>query len=336
MNHATRIAALCGLCLLACEARGLAAEYVWQEDGGWTAAPEPDPGTPAGRLAGIRADLERGRNRRAIQAVEQLLREHPDAPQAEEAMHLAGRAAMQRGRYYDAYEWFERQLRSYPDGQLADRALVREMEIAEAFLQGRKRVVLGFLRLPARAEGVEILRRVAEHAPGSELADRALLRIGDYHFERGEYVQAVDAYDEYRVLFGQGERASHAALQAARAVFRSFKGLAWDVTPLVEAEQRLRAFRQRWPLRAREADVGALLARIDQLRAEKLLQTAGFYRRVSRPRAARFYCRQVARAYPDSDAADRARAVMERLEPREPPARVRTGAETGSESEGEE
>lgn len=284
-------------------------EYVWK-DGKWVPTVKPAAGTPAGELAAIRALVERGQRKKALAAVEHFCLTYPDNPSCEEAMLLAGQAELDAGRYYQAYEQFEKQLTAYPNGLFLERALIREMEVAEAFLAGKKRIVMKVLRLPARDEGLTIMRGIADHAPASEIAERALLRIAEYHYGRSEYAEAADDYDHYLAMFPKSARAPQAMLQAAQATYASFRGVAYDETPLIEAEQRFRTIIEQYPVLARKANLSRTVQRIVATRAERVHQTARFYDRTGRKTAARFYYRQVMEEYPDSAWAGSARRAL--------------------------
>lgn len=267
-------------------------EYVW-EGGEWTATAEPGEQTPAGQIALIRLQLDQGKYRQAVKTAERFLDKYPDHDACEEAMMLTGQAEMDRGRYMKAYEWFSRQLARFPSGHLAGRALNRQYDIADAFLKGRKRTVLGFIRVSARAEGLRILEGIVAHAPGSELAEKSLLRMGDYHEDRQEYDKAITAYDRYVEMFPRGESAAYAMLQAARSRYAMYRGPSFDDTPLIEARLRFRHFAERFPQPARENNIADVLRRIDDQRAEKDFHIAQFYDRTDRDDAAEFYYRRV-------------------------------------------
>jgi len=291
----------------------VAEDQMERRGGKWVRVKPAEPGTPAGDVAVIREHFESGRRRSAVKAAKKFLKAYPDSPSREEAMLLAGQAQFDRGRYFQAYEWYEKQLTEFPRGEHYERALDRECKVAEKFLAGRPRIIWGFIRLPARDEGIEILSGVAEHAPGSTFADRSLMRIGDYHYDRRDYPEAVDAYDHYVRMFGRTPRTPYARLQAGQALFESYRGPEHDGTPLLEAQQRLRTYATAYPARATQANVTEMLEQITDQRAEKLYHTGRFYERVSRPKAAAFYYRLVRKDYPQTRWAEQAEEDLARF-----------------------
>ena len=283
-------------------------------DGKWVKLPPPQQGTPAGELAIVRRDMDKKDYAKAVKHAKRFLKRYPADPLAEEAMALAGDAQMQRGRYWDAYKLYERQLRRHPAGMLADRSIDREMEIARAWLGGRKRRLAGTLLISAREDALELLEKIAERATGSDRGQTALLTIADHYFDNAKWTAAADVYDSFLKLYGNSPRAAHADLRAAEAYRRSYRGSAWDETPLIEAEQRYKAFAMRHPVAARKAAVEQILWEIHEDRAAKQYAVGQFYLRMSQSDAATHYFKIVVSEYADTAWAGQAQAAMAQLQ----------------------
>jgi len=312
MNTLGRLLSLAAIVILAPQPlRAAQQQYEWTGES-WVPLARPAEGTADGELALVRQYVHDGKTSKAVKAAKKFVKRYPGHPAGEEVMMLAGQAEFDRGRYYQAYEWFEKQLANYPAGPLFDRSLKKEYEIAEAFLAGKKRII-GPLRLGARSEGLEILHRITEHAPGSDLARSALLRIGDYHFERREWNRAAEAYDEFLKLYGKSGQAAYAALRAARAALFMYKGAAFDDTPLLDAEQRFRNFLERFPDAARQEKVPQLLHNITELKAERLYAAGQFYERIGREQAARAAYERILQDYAGTSWASTAGQQLTRL-----------------------
>jgi len=301
IRHLRAIAALALLGALFAGAAGpaWADEYILK-DGKWVAAPKPGKGTVGGELALIRQQIEAKSYKAATAAADQFCKDRSDSPSCEEAMLLGAQAQLDAGMYYQAFERLEAMLARFPNGLFLERALTREVEVANAFLAGKKRVVGRIFKLPARGEGLTILRKVSEHAPGTDIAERAMLRIGEYYFERKEYSDSADAYDEFLTLNPKSARVPHAMAKAAEATFQSFKGVAYDETPLVEAEARYKALLSQYPDEARKVRAVEVLREIVTIRGERAYETAKFYERTGRRQSAMFYYRQVVEEFPST------------------------------------
>lgn len=287
-------------------------EYEWK-DGKWVKTAAPVKGTPAGELAMVRGHFAKGWNRTTVRAAKKFLKKYPIEPESEEVMSLAGRAEVRRGRYFQAYEWFERQITQFPNGQYFERALEGDFEIANAFLAGKKRIALKVFYLSAREDGLMIMERIVQHAPGSSLAEKSLLRIADYHFQKADYADAVRAYDQYMEVFSRSDRASYAMIQAARASHGVFRGVQYDSAPLLDAQQRYRMFAKRFPIQAERANVPRILEGIRSTLAHKVYAVGEFYERTGRTGPAKFYYRQVISKYPQTEWEAKSRQALLRL-----------------------
>ncbi|MBL7133616.1 MAG: outer membrane protein assembly factor BamD [Phycisphaerae bacterium] len=292
-----RIAAGCAVLLLVSSCSSVAEGGFEWRTGKWVRSPAATKVSPAGQLAIIRQLIDNGHNAKAVKGAKAFIKKYPQHDHCQEAMMLAGEGELARARYYQAFQWFEKQLARFPTGKHFQRALDREFKVAEAFLAGKKRIVWGFVRLPSKDEGLEILSRIAEHAPSSAIAAKAMMRIGDYHYNADHYAEAVNAYDEYLAMFKKSPGAAHAMLQAARATQAQFAGIRFDETPLIDAEQRFKAFAERFPQAAEKENISKILDQIADTLAEKLYACGEYYVRTGKPSAAAFYYKQVVDRY---------------------------------------
>ena len=294
--------------VIALPAAGEKAELIWT-DGEWVRLPAPAQGTPEGEAAIVRRELDAGRHGKALKAAKRFLKRRTLHPLREYVLSLAGDAQMRRGNYWKAHRQFKRQIGEFPKGKLAERALEREMEIARAYLGGRKRKV-GPLRLNAGDDGVEILEDVAAHAPLADRAEVAMMTIGDHYFAKRRWEEAAVQYDSFTKLYPKSSRTDTAHLRAAESFRRTYRGPRYDETPLVEAEQRYLVIKRDHPAAADDAGVANILRQIRSDRACKQFETGRFYARIGRPGAAEYYFKLVAADYADTPWVDPARKEL--------------------------
>jgi len=289
-------------------------EHVWK-DGKWVPAPKPAEGTPEGELALVRKYLDKERPKSALKATKKFLARYPNDSRREEIMMLSGQAEMDRGRYVKAYERFNEQMDQYRNGAFYDRAVQRQYEIADAFLKGRKRRAMWMFRVSAVDKGIDILNGIADRVPGTVVAEKALLRVGDYHYDAKRVVEAVEAYDHYIKTFPQSprQRMGYAMLRAARARYAQYRGEAFDDTPLIDAQQRFSIYAGRYPEQANKANVPMVLSQIRNSLVRRYFASAKFYQRVGRKTAAIFYYRKVVAQSAESHWARRAEDALTAL-----------------------
>lgn len=278
--------------------------------GGWEAE---EAGTPEGDVASIRTLFDAGKFSSVVSAAGKHVRKYPGERTHEEAFHLAGQAELGRGHYYQAYEWFEKQIIQFPSGELFERGLLGEIEAGEALMGGEKKLMWGFIWVTAKDEGVMILERVTEHAPGTRLAEEVLFKIGDWYYERSKWAEAIETYDQFVGLFPNGLKTPDAMLNAARATESMYRGTNFDEAPLIEAEQRYLLIQEQFPEQAGQARVAEAIRNVRNERAAKLYESATFYERTNRYDSALYYYKRIVNEFPDTRHAVTSRAALRQL-----------------------
>ncbi len=279
-------------------------------DGQWQAVERLEPQSPEGRLQTIRKAIVEGRADEAVELADAWIEQYPNHPELVEAYLLRGDAQVARGHYYKSLFDYERVIRLYPASEQFVTAMEREYEIARLFTTGVKRRFLGMRLLPAEGEGEELFILIQERAPGSQLGERASLALADFYYRNREWKLAADAYDLFMQNYPESLHTEWAMIRLIHANLAGFRGPWFDPTGLLDAGQRLRSFRERFPAAAERIDVDELLHRIDEAMARKSLITAAWYQRRGEDISAVFLYRRLIEEYPTTAAA---REAIERM-----------------------
>ena len=281
--------------------------------GKWVRQSPAVRGTASGEVEIIRQYIARKKYRAAIKEAKRFLKRYPASPLKEEVYYLAGEANLARGHYWAGYEWFERLLSQFPSGEFSDRALDKEIEIARAFLAGKKRRLWKIFRIPAKQDGIDILERICQRFPQSPHAEIATLMIAEHYANSGRWSLAAERYDEFLRLYPRSPHVKEVELLAADALYHSYSGHLRDETPLIEAEQRYKNFIARYPKDRHVEMIRKRLFQIRSARAERLYITAKFYRRIHKDKAAAYYFRKTLEEYPHTPWARKARAELAKI-----------------------
>ena len=315
------VIALAGLSLRAQEQKYRERQVLDPNTNEWIEQEAPAEGAPGNELDQARADLARNKPGRARTLLNRWLKQNPEDERTYEATFLLGETYFESRDFWKAVKQYTL-VAENTSGELFERANERSVDVARAFLAGQKRIVWGFLRLPAYAEGVDLLDRVWERVPGTRLGELALKLKADYYFNNGDLDLAQDEYANLAKQYPSGRYVEFAMLRAAEAAEAAFPGIQFDATPLVEADERYRQVQAAFPTYAERENVPDRLEGIREQRAEKDLDIARWYARTRQPSAAEFYYRQVLEDWPDTlaaaDARTRLRAMGARLEDLEP------------------
>lgn len=261
--------------------------------------------------AALLVDAEKGE--RAFDHLVERFETQPQAARADVALWLAANALIQDRNRIKAYYYLDQLLDEHPGSSLFYAAVLKQYEIADSYLRNRSDRALVF---PVRRhdEAVEMLFRVQQRLPGSPLAEDALKRTADFYFARGDYDFAEDAYGVFIDRFPRSPRIASVRLKQAYSNVLQYDGPRYDPTPLLDAGTQLRQFVAEFPDAAREQQVPQLVNWIEEQLATKLLIASDYYRRTNEQAASRQLQAQLARQYPDTEQAAKARRRMEPAE----------------------
>lgn len=235
------------------------------------------------------------------------------SPNRDRGLYLIARSLVGYGDRIKAFYYCDELLDTYPESDLFQPALAMQYRIADAFLDGYKRRWLGMPLFYAREEGIEMLYRIRNRAPGSPLAEKALLRTADHYRFDGQFDFAADAYAFYARQYPRSPMTPRARLWGAYCSLAQFRGVTYDPTPVIDAREQLRSMAAAYPGLAKEEGIESILERIDAVFAKKLYTTATFYRRTNDPGAAAYTYRYLMKAYPAAPETERAKMWMNEL-----------------------
>jgi len=272
--------------------------------GTWVQREAPVPGTPEGDLRLARADHTDGHYAAAYRRVRKWLETYGEAdPRYPEAAVLRARIEIARRDYYKAHKHLQEFLNEYGPTQAADEAIHYEFVIADVFLKGTRRKLIGMRMMPAEDVGLSILDDLAANYPESPTAELALKTKADHFFVKGDFALAEFEYARLREQFPLSRYVRYALRRSADAALGSFPGIEFDDAGLIEAEARFRDYLAQYPGVAEQEGVGLVLANIREQRATKELHVGEYYRKTERPRAAAFYYRSTLATWPETVAA---------------------------------
>jgi outer membrane assembly lipoprotein YfiO len=309
-----RLVVCAAFCLLLAD-RAMGGEgRTWEfRDGSWM-----EIATPVSTTAPVAPDPE-------LEHAEQLLTQHDyktakkilvawvkvhtriRTPQRDRAVFLLADVFYQADDRIKSFFYCDELMDEYPESDLFAAALQKQYDIADAYLSGYKDRFLFMRILDESSEAVQMMWRIQQRAPGSPLAEKAMLRTADYYFSDRDYDLAEDAYNAFWRDYPNSDEVPRVKLRAAFASLAQFRGVNFDATNLIDARAQLLEIQRRYPDLAAEENVQTVLDQIDSAFCKKLLDRGEFYERTSEPRGAVYVFRFLAQVYPNSPEAVEAR-----------------------------
>jgi outer membrane protein assembly factor BamD (BamD/ComL family) len=314
-----RLRIFAALVVMAVAVRGVSADEKvvpappgWElRNGSWVPLVQPGEGTPDAQVAQMIQDLKANETKKVISDAKQWEKVNKLHPLMPQVLVLQGDAEVARGNKYRALYSYEGMLLNYPSSDLYVHVLQREYNIADAFLNGYKRKFLGLRILPVTEDALTLLDRIQDRQRGSAIAEQAGIRLVDYYYHAGKFQEAVDACADFLKRYPYSQYVRKAEIRRAEASLGNFHGVLFDFTPLYDARERLAAISDEYPQTAEQVQVPAIDDRIYQLEGRKDLEIARYYWRAGKKHAAAYYYKRVMATWPDTAAAQSARAELQ-------------------------
>ena len=296
-------------CLLLGATAGASAqqeEFVLNESDTWEHKPIV-PGSHEATVLRARKALAEGQDQRAMAMASAFLDKHSESPRRADMLLVRGDALLAMGDEYKALFEFEDIARQHPGSAAFVPALEREYEIAVEYAHGLRKKFMGTIRIiDAKDDAQEILILIQERLPGSRLAEQAGMQLADFYFNNAQLRLAAEAYDLFILNYPQSEHLDKARQRLIESRLASYRGPAFDDSGLRDARARLERMRTVQPSLAQRLGSAAVLIRIYESEAQKLLTTAEWYQTVKDPVSAEQYMRRLVKRYPNSVATRKA------------------------------
>lgn len=236
-----------------------------------------------------------------------------ESPLVAEAYLLRGDARTATDDEFRALYDYEAVINKFPESDEFRLAVARELDIAIAYLNGRKLKQWGLRWFDPEDIAIEILVRVNERLPGSQLAERAVIEMADYYYRRRDVELARDSYEMYLSNFAQGPNRMKAAERRIYCDIARFKGPRYNAAGLINAKERIKDFADRYPLQAQRTGINeALTTRLDESMAAQLLDISDWYRDRGDWASQRHTLRRLLKAHPRTIAGERALEILQK------------------------
>ena len=227
-----------------------------------------------------------------------------DNPYSPEAYLLRGRAKLDDDEETNALREWEVVVKKYPASEQFVPALEGEFEVARLYIGGLRPRALGLRIDDGKPVAEEIILRINERLPGSKLAEKALISLGDMYYRERDLPTAVETYDVFLRLYPRSQYRSQALQRRAFATIAQFRGPGHDPSGLVETRYQIEDFQREFPAEADKLGMSdALVARLDDSAAAHLLLVAHWYADRNDVTSAKYTLRRLISKHPGSSAA---------------------------------
>ena len=274
--------------------------------------------------------------KKAIGAYRTLVRKWPEsgvAPEAQIKVASLDEAIHELDRAFDAYGKY---VSTYPRGADFDKAVEAQFNIARAFLAGERRKLFGMKTFSSMERAQKMFEEIVKNAPFSKWAALSQFNIGQTHEKRGEFPEALAAYQLVVEKYSADDVAADALYQIGYIQLKLSNAGSNDKAARTKAKEAFEDFLMRYPQSEKAAQVKENLASLSGTDTKKTLGIAQFYERTKNYKAAVIYYNNVIKTSPDSAEAETAKKRIEGLKKSVGEDNLRAGperAETGAKAQ---
>jgi len=264
----------------------------------------------------------------ALAGYRRFIKDHPASPLAMQAQFRIAEIYENLGDSTKAFNAYQKLVTQYPDTPDFERAVNRQVLIANEYLAGKKVKFLGVAFLPGTDRAEEMFASIIQNAPYSKNAPIAQFNLG-LTYERQNRVQdAAKAYQGVLDRYPSSSIADDAMYQIGYIYMRlGQSGKTQDLSALITAKNTFEDFLLQYPSSEKAAQAKDNVTSLGTKESGDLMDIAKFYDRFKNYRAAAIYYNDVIRRSPDSKQAIAARDRVQEIRSEAGDEALRTGPE---------
>jgi TolA-binding protein len=234
----------------------------------------------------------------------------------EEVLYYLAESQYRQGKLVAAEKSYATLAVTYPGSEHIPKVAAAEYAIAMEWLASldpdaptQKRAtwadrINGYLPpIDVQNHALMVLEHVRHHDPKGPLADDAVKKIADFHFENGNYEEASVYYDELIEHYPKSPLLLGAFVGSINSKLKGYMGPGYDGSGLTQARDLIRRATSTFP--ERDQATSDFLARsldlINDQEAEIAFRRGEFYRRTGYPQAAELSYGEVRARWPQSE-----------------------------------
>jgi hypothetical protein len=272
-------------------------------------------------VAEIKELVNTGQKKAARKAFAALKEDFPEIAGPDLDLFIKAEMYFCKGKLAKTIRTHDKLLTEHPGSRFRRAALERQFSIATAFLSGRKKFTLGFIKMKRYAEGIKIMDKITERAGiDTPIGVDAALAVAEHYQSRKKYNDAYLKWWEVSLQYQSGQIGKDALLgmaQCKRAVYnlhpeseRPF----YDASGLSTAKSCYEKFKLLYVKDAEEIGIDEILDEINEQLGYKQYIIGRYYLKVGNRRAANLYYSMVVSDWPDTEAAELAKEMLTKNE----------------------
>ncbi len=255
-------------------------------------------------------------------AVAELKDEFPQYVGPDLELFIEGERYFWQDRYSKALAKYEKLLKNHPTSEFAEPTMNRQFEMAKAYFAGRKKTVLGFIKVSGYPTGVEIMEKISDRTGLDEpnsIGLKAAITVAEHYDATEQYYEGYIKWSEIASYWETGPVGKKALIRMAEDNLAAYNEARPNRRPLLDTSRLTTAktyfdkYAMLYPAEITEHDIPEKLKLIDEQMAMKEYTVGCYYRRVKKYEAARLYFDLVVQNWPKTEGSELAAQALKEL-----------------------
>ncbi len=258
-----------------------------------------------------------GQTKAARKAYDVIKKDFPEIAGPDFDLFIKAEIYYCKVKFTKAVRNYNKLLTEYPKSGFREAALDRQFAIATAYLAGKKKTLLGFIKIKGYAEGIRIMEKITDRVGlDTQMGIKASVAVAENYEQRKKFNEAFLKWWEISLEWEMGPVGRDALLGMARckyAVYNKppeYKRTFYDASSLSSAKSYYGRFKLLYPKDAKEIGIDEILSEIDEQLAYKQLSIGRYYQKTGNRQPANLYYDMVVNDWPGSKAAQEAKELL--------------------------
>jgi len=265
-------------------------------------------------LANADSFADAGDTEKAITVYRFVARSYPKSSEAPKAQFRLAKQLRQKGDFEAAFKEYQNLLQKYPQTPDFESAVSEQIEIANAFLKGKRVKFLGIPMVPSMERAEEMYTSILKTAPYSKHAPITQFNLALAMEKQGKAQEAIAAYQKLIDKYPNSPACDDAQYQIGYVYQRlGMEGKSQDLSALKESQNNYQDFLLKYPNSEKSKQADENMKKMTSREAADTLRIARFYDFNKDFKAASIYYNDVIRRFPQTADSSAAKMRLDEL-----------------------
>lgn len=222
--------------------------------------------------------FEAGKYKKAVKLYKKMLKKYPASQDLGQVYYKMGLSYENLEKWKKANETYQTLFQKCPEYPDPQKIIDRQFRIAELFASGEAAGLFGLDTTGAKKFALQVYDQVIKNSPFGPLAEKSLITSIKLNMDLKNFEEAEKKVYAFKKFYDTSLNLDEVSFLHGEIYYLQIKDAAYDQTKAVEATSYFNDYLKDFENGIFRSEVDSRLAFLKELRAEKLLETARFYR----------------------------------------------------------